>query len=95
MVGEYAKDISAERWGTYVAKTSFSGVCGSDTDGDSVPDAADNCVNTANGSAEASTPGVGNQTNTDADLATAGWRLGAGWTTCDESFIGTDPSDSC
>jgi len=38
-----------------------------DTDGDGVPDVLDNCPTVANGPAQASIPGVGNQTDTDGD----------------------------
>ena len=49
-----------------------------DTDSDFIPDSVDNCPNVPNGPAQAGIPGVGNQTNTDAALAAAGWRLGPG-----------------
>jgi hypothetical protein len=39
----------------------------SDLDGDGIDNAADNCPTIKNGSAEASIPGVGNQTNVDGD----------------------------
>ncbi len=43
-----------------------------DSDGDGVLDSLDNCPEVPNGPGEASVTGVGNQTNTDVDLAAAG-----------------------
>ena len=47
-----------------------------DSDGDGVLDAPDNCPTVPNGLSEAGVAGVGNQTNTDADLAAAGATIG-------------------
>jgi hypothetical protein len=46
--------------------------CG-DVDGDGVPDGIDNCPSTPNGPDEASVPGVGDQTNSDAANEAAGF----------------------
>ena len=49
-----------------------------DVDGDQVSDLPDNCPSVPNGPGESSVPGVGNQTNTDADNEAAGFRFGIG-----------------
>jgi hypothetical protein len=80
----------------------------SDTDGDVVPDATDNCPTIANGPGEAGIPGVGNQTNTDgsnAALNRAGQdRLGDacddnisgdGYTNAQHTALGKDPLLYC
>ncbi len=51
-------------------------------------DGSDNCPNVANGSAEASVPGVGNQTNTDATLGGLGATAGG-------VIIGDTDGDAC
>ncbi len=83
VVGEYAKDISAERWGTFIAKTSYSGLC-ADSDGDGVPDESDNCPawpNPDQSLPQWSIP----PDDPDCD----------GFSTADEGFIGTDPNLAC
>ena len=62
----------------------------SDFDGDGVPDGSDNCLSVPNGPNEAGTPGVGNQTNTDADLAAAGATLALG-----VPLVGDALGDAC
>ena len=52
--------------------------CGVDSDGDGVSQCLDNCPATANGPAQAGRPGVGDQANTDQDLAAAGAGMGSG-----------------
>ncbi len=52
--------------------------CGADSDGDGVSQCLDNCPATANGPAQASQPGVGDQANTDQDLAASGAGMGSG-----------------
>ena len=49
-----------------------------DADGDQVSDLTDDCPSIPNGPNEAGVPGVGNQTNTDADNEAAGFRFGTG-----------------
>ena len=49
-----------------------------DSDGDAVLNASDNCPSVPNGPGESGVPGVGDQTNTDADNEAAGFRLGSG-----------------
>jgi hypothetical protein len=49
------------------------GACSTDSDGDGVPDDSDNCPSIANGPNEAGSPGVGNQTNSDAANEAAGF----------------------
>lgn len=63
-----------------IAPGSYLIICSgsNDCDSDGVPDAIDNCRTEANGPAQATTAGVGNQTNTDLDNEAAEYRFGNG-----------------
>lgn len=67
--------------------------CGVDMDGDGVSQCLDNCPAVANGPAQASEPGVGDQTNTDEDLATAGAGMGSG--SPPPPLLGDSTGDAC
>ena len=63
-----------------------------DIDGDGVLQ-GDNCPLIPNGAAQAGTPGVGNQTNSDEDNETAGFRMGDG--TPPPILLGDPDGDAC
>jgi len=91
LVGQYAKDTASSSdwdWGTYIAATSYSGGC-DDTDGDGLPDSADNCPTVANpGQSDVDGDGLGDACDPgDFDLD--------GFTDRVEYFVGTDPAAKC
>ena len=60
--------VDGTYWGDSTAlDVTISPAGPSDSDGDRVPDASDNCPSVPNGPSEAGIPGVGNQTDTDGD----------------------------
>lgn len=84
---------SASSEGSITAVVTVAGSPDSDADG--VPDGTDNCPTVPNGPNEATVTGVGNQTNTDADLAAAGARSASTpWATPATTMMTTTPLGS-